>query len=61
MSSFTDGVFTQQLISEPPSMTQELYGLLDSVVQKVLTDEGADISGLLADTQDAAQQLLDQS
>jgi ABC-type glycerol-3-phosphate transport system substrate-binding protein len=61
MSSFTDGVFSQQLISEPPSMTQELYGLLDSVVQKVLTDENADIPALLASTQDQAQQLLDQS
>jgi multiple sugar transport system substrate-binding protein len=61
MSSFTDGVFSQALISEPPSMTQEVYGLLDSVVQKVLTDEGADIPELLANTQDQAQQLLDQS
>jgi multiple sugar transport system substrate-binding protein len=61
MSSFTDGVFAQQLISEPPSMTQELYGLLDSGVQKVLTDEGADIPELLSNTEDQAQQLLDQS
>ena len=61
MSSFTDGVFSQTLISEPPSKTQELYGLLDSAVQKVLTDEGADIPELLSGLEDQAQQLLDQS
>jgi multiple sugar transport system substrate-binding protein len=58
MTSFTDGVFDQQLIPEPASHTQEIYGILDSVVQKVLTDQNADIDSLLADANDKAQALL---
>jgi multiple sugar transport system substrate-binding protein len=58
MTSFTDGVFGQSLISEPASHTQEVYGVLDSVVQKVLTDENADIDSLLSDANEQAQQLL---
>ena len=61
MSSFTDGVFEQALIPEPSSHTQEVYAILDSVVQKVLTDENADIEALLGDANDKAQQLLDAS
>jgi len=58
MTSFTDGVFDQSLIPEPPSHTQEVYAILDSVVQKVLTDENADIDAELADANDQVQQLL---
>ena len=58
MTSFTDGVFDQTLVPEPPAHTQEVYGILDSVVQKVLTDENADIAALLADANDQAQGLL---
>ncbi|MDH2415731.1 extracellular solute-binding protein [Nocardioides sp. CER19] len=61
MTSFTDGVFQQTLIPEPASQTQAVYGVLDAVVQKVLTDEHADIDGLLADADKKAQQLLDAS
>ncbi|MCW2765887.1 MAG: sugar transporter substrate-binding protein [Nocardioides sp.] len=61
MSSFVDRIFSQHLISEPPSKTQEVYGLLDSVVQKVLTDENADIPSLLSDADSQAQKLLDAS
>jgi hypothetical protein len=46
------------LVPEPASHTQEVYGILDSVVQKVLTDEGADIDSLLSDANEQAQQLL---
>ena len=58
MTSFTDGVFGQSLVPEPASHTQEVYGILDSVVQKVLTDENADIDSLLSDANEQAQQLL---
>jgi multiple sugar transport system substrate-binding protein len=58
MTSFTDGVFDQQLIPEPASQTQAVYGILDSVVQKVLTDKSADIPGLLSDANEKAQALL---
>lgn len=59
MTSFTDNVFDQALIPEPGSHTQELYGLLDSVVQKVLTDKNADIDALLSTANTQAQGLLD--
>jgi multiple sugar transport system substrate-binding protein len=59
MTSFTQGVFNQQLIPEPASQTQALYGILDSVVQKVLTDQNANIDQLLGDANSQAQQLLD--
>jgi multiple sugar transport system substrate-binding protein len=60
MSSFITGMFTQQLIAEPPSQTQALYGALDPVVQKVLSDKNADIDALLAGANDKVQQILDQ-
>jgi multiple sugar transport system substrate-binding protein len=59
MTSFTKGVFDQTLISEPPAHTQEVYAILDSVVQKVLTDENANIADLLGTADEKAQQLLD--
>jgi multiple sugar transport system substrate-binding protein len=58
MSSFTEGVFDQALIPEPAAHTQEVYAILDAVVQKVLTDENADIDALLAGANDKAQALL---
>jgi multiple sugar transport system substrate-binding protein len=58
MTSFTQGVFDQQLIPEPAAQTQALYGILDSVVQKVLTDQNANIDQLLGDANSQAQQLL---
>jgi multiple sugar transport system substrate-binding protein len=58
MTSFTEGVFSQTLIPEPASHTQEVYGILDSIVQKVLTDEAADIDALLADGNEQVQALL---
>jgi multiple sugar transport system substrate-binding protein len=58
MTSFVQGVFDQTLVPEPASHTQEVYGVLDSVVQKVLTDKDADIDALLSDANDKAQQIL---
>ena len=61
MKPFTDGIFAQALIAEPASSTQELYAALDPVVQAVLTDENADIAGLLADAQVTVQAILDKA
>ncbi|WP_116995991.1 ABC transporter substrate-binding protein [Desertimonas flava] len=49
MAGFRDNIGDQPLIPEPPASTQEMYAILDTVVQTVLTDEGADIAALLAD------------
>ena len=43
-----DNIFDQPLVPEPPSHAQEMYALLDTVVQTVLTDKNADIAALLA-------------
>ena len=48
MASFKDNILDQPLIPEPPANTQEMYAILDTVVQTVLTEEDADIAALLA-------------
>ncbi len=60
MTAFTDAMFDLPLAGEPSQKTQEVYALLDPVVQAVLTDEGADIDALLSDANTQAQALLDQ-
>ena len=58
MTSYTDNIFNQPLLPEPGVKTQELYALLDPVVQAVLTDQNADIDKLLSDAQKQAETLL---
>ena len=60
MTSFTDNIWDQTPVGEPKKQTQEVYALLDAVVQTVLTDENADIDALLAQAQTDAQALLDE-
>jgi ABC-type glycerol-3-phosphate transport system substrate-binding protein len=59
MSSFTDGIFDQRLAGEPPAQAQEMYAVLDTVVQAVLSDPNADIDGLLAQADADVQTILD--
>jgi ABC-type glycerol-3-phosphate transport system substrate-binding protein len=59
MSSFTNGVFSQNLIAEPAVQTQALYGALDPVVQAVLTNKNADIDKLLSKANSEIQTVLD--
>lgn len=59
MEPYTENIFDQQLIPEPAVATQELYGVLDPVVQAVLTDEDADIDGLLQQADAEAQAVID--
>ncbi|MFN8517914.1 MAG: extracellular solute-binding protein [Chloroflexota bacterium] len=59
MTGFTDGIYDQQLVGEPSHHTQEMYAILDTVVQAVLTDENADIDALLTDAQSQVQALID--
>lgn len=60
MTPFIEGVWDQTPVGEPKSKTQEIYALLDTVVQAVLTDENADIDALLEKADADAQALLDQ-
>jgi ABC-type glycerol-3-phosphate transport system substrate-binding protein len=59
MSGFFDGIFAQTPTGEPKGHTQEIYALLDPIVQAVLTDENADIEALLTQADKDAQALLD--
>ncbi|NLP83276.1 extracellular solute-binding protein [Microbacterium sp. CFH 90308] len=59
MAPYTDAIFEQPLIAEPRVATQDVYALLDTVVQAVLTDENADIAALLADAQTQAEALYE--
>lgn len=60
MTPFIDSIWDQTPVGEPKKSTQEVYALLDTVVQTVLTDENADIAALLAQAQTEAQALLDE-
>jgi multiple sugar transport system substrate-binding protein len=58
---YTNSEFKQQIIAEPESQTQALYGKLDPVVQAVLTNKNADIPTLLEQANTQIQSLLDSS
>lgn len=58
MAPYSENIFDQALAPEPSHSTQEIYALLDPVVQSVLTDENADIAALLAAVEEQAQALL---
>ncbi len=60
MKPFTDHIWDQKPVGEPKGQTQAIYGLLDPVVQSVLTDKNADINALLTKADTDAQALLDQ-
>ena len=60
MTPFTDGIWEQTPVGEPKGKTQEIYALLDTVVQAVLTDQNADIDALLEKADADAQALLDE-
>ncbi|QEO14186.1 extracellular solute-binding protein [Agromyces intestinalis] len=59
MAPFIEGIWDQTPVGEPKGKTQEIYALLDPVVQAVLTDQNADIDALLTQVNDEAQALLD--
>ena len=60
MTPFNDGIWEQTPVGEPKGKTQEIYALLDTVVQAVLTDQNADIDALLEKADVDAQALLDE-
>jgi len=58
MTSYTDGVYTQPLVPEPGAHTQDMYAVLDTVVQAVLTKKDANIDQLLTDADSKIQTIL---
>lgn len=59
MKPFTEAIWTQTPVGEPKKATQDVYALLDNVVQSVLSDKNADIDALLTQAQSDAQTKLD--
>jgi multiple sugar transport system substrate-binding protein len=60
MKPFTDNVFAQKLAAEPAASTQSVYHALDTVVQAVLTQQGANIDSLLKSANESAQSAISQ-
>ncbi|SMC97368.1 ABC transporter substrate-binding protein [Lentzea albidocapillata] len=58
MKPYTDAMFDQPLVTEPTKSTQEVYKILDTTVQKLLTDRGADIAALLEAADAEAQNTI---
>jgi multiple sugar transport system substrate-binding protein len=52
---FNNGIFSENVIPEPESATQAIYGDLDASVQAVFTNQGADPSSLLASANSTGQ------
>jgi ABC-type glycerol-3-phosphate transport system substrate-binding protein len=48
MRPYTSKMFDQPLVTEPARSTQDVYKILDTTVQTLLTDRSADIPALLA-------------
>ncbi|TDD18898.1 sugar ABC transporter substrate-binding protein [Kribbella turkmenica] len=61
LKPYTDKMFDQPLVTEPVRSTQEVYKILDPVVQAVLTKKDADIAALLKNADAEAQALLDRN
>lgn len=58
-AAYLETVETLALVPEPATKAQEVYGILDTVVQAVLTREDADIDALLSEAQKTAQAAID--
>jgi multiple sugar transport system substrate-binding protein len=52
---FNKGIFSENVIPEPESATQAIYGDLDASVQAVFTNQGADPSSLLSSANSTGQ------
>ena len=52
---FNNGIFSENVIPEPESATQAIYGDLDPVVQAVFSNQGSDPSSLLSQANGTGQ------
>ncbi len=60
LAPYTDATQSEDfhIVSEPPVEAQQIYALIDSVVQAVLTDQNADVSALLKTAQSQAETIV---
>ncbi|WP_432510517.1 extracellular solute-binding protein [Kineococcus sp. SYSU DK001] len=61
VAPYDDDLAEVELKTEPVTSAQEVYALLDSVVQRVLTERDADIPSLLSEAQEQAQAKIDRA
>jgi multiple sugar transport system substrate-binding protein len=66
LDHFTDYLNSQKsskftIVTEPPVAAQQVYGIMDAVVQAVLTDKNADIDALLKTAQTSAASAVAQA
>lgn len=61
VAPYNENLADVELKTEPVTSAQEVYALLDTVVQQVLTDESADIPTLLTEAQEQAQAKIDRA
>lgn len=59
VQSYVDATQTLPVVSEPSVEAQQIYAILDSIIQAVLTREDADIDKLLADAQAQAETIVE--
>ncbi|MEV7631947.1 extracellular solute-binding protein [Microbacterium sp. NPDC089318] len=58
VQSYIDSTQTLPVVSEPSVEAQQIYAILDSIIQAVLTRKDADIDQLLRDAQSQAETIL---
>lgn len=58
-SAYLDAIPEQELVPEPVNEAQQVYASLDTVIQTVLTEEGADPEAVLSEAAEAVQTQLD--
>ncbi|WP_243228904.1 extracellular solute-binding protein [Microbacterium sp. CIAB417] len=61
VQAYNDNLAEVELKAEPVTAAQDVYGILDSAIQKVLTEQDADIAQVLADAASAAQDKVDRA
>lgn len=61
VAPYNDNLSDVELKTEPVTSAQEVYALLDSVVQQVLSEPGADIDALVDEAAAAAQTKIERS
>lgn len=61
VQAYNDNLADVELKAEPVTAAQDVYGILDSAIQKVLTEEDADTAAVLTEAASAAQDKVDRA
>lgn len=61
VQAYNDNLAEVELKAEPVTAAQEVYALLDSAIQKVLTEQNTDIDAVVTEAATAAQEKIDRA